>query len=64
LKCLEDGEWHQSDEIINVVEQHFEKNSREISGASICIALSELEKDEKILHEHGKYKLRSKDEDV
>ena len=58
LKCLEDGEWHHSDEIINVINQHFQKDSKKISDATIYIAFKELDDDEKIDRAHGQCRLR------
>jgi hypothetical protein len=58
LKFLEDGEWHKSEEVINVLKQYFQRKSKTISEALIYRALGDLEKkDGKILHKHNQYKL-------
>lgn len=58
LKCLGDGYLHQSDEIFNAVNEHFQKIDKKICTATIYNALNELKEHEhKIIHDHGKYKL-------
>lgn len=59
LRCLEDGKWHRSEEIVSFVEDQVDTMVRGVSEGTIYIALKRLVSLRKTVHEHGRYKIAS-----